>query len=149
MSKYERQNERAIDRGLKWLKTSGDAIIQNGMITLLKEASEFAISLHDHQHFGHRVAADSHGWALVKDGRVLQMEVNEGRHGQGKAHKQLRDVAQSIATPGYVGILLASMSANREDGRPIMFEIEFEIDVLSMSADEIRSNFDKYFKTIS
>lgn len=144
-----RQNEKAIERGLKWLSSAKDKIIERGMLELLPKATEYAISLHDHSHYGHRVTEDSHGWALVKDGRIVKMGVNDGRHGEGYAHKQLRDVAQSIATPGYVGIVLASMTAKRDDGRPIIFEIEYEMDILSMTADEIIDNFQTYFKPIS
>lgn len=147
-NRNERRNEKAIKHGLDWLTRAKDAVIERGMLRLLPEATAYALSLHDETHFGHKSTEDSHGWALVKDGGIVQMGVNEGRHGHGDAHEQLRRVAQSIATPGYVGIVLASMNAAREDGRPIIFEIEYEIGVLSFTSDEIQDYFQTYFKPI-
>jgi len=147
-NRYEKSNEKAIKRGLNWLSATKDVIIRRGMVELLQEASAYAIELHDAMHFGHRIAEDSHGWALVKDGSIVMMQVNAGNHGEGHAREQMRDVADSINNKGYVGIILASMTANREDGRPIIFAIDFEMDVLNITADAIRANFYKFFRPI-
>ena len=149
MGKYTKDNQRAIKRGLDWLTKVKDEVIERGMLKLLPDAMAYALSIHDETHFGHRITEDSHGWALVKDGRIVKIEVNEGHHGKGDAHKQLQNVAQSITTPGYVGIVLSSLNANREDGRPIIFEIEYELGVLFFTADEIADHFSQYFKRIS
>lgn len=141
-----RKNDKAIDRGLDWLTKQRDTIIEQAMLKILPMATEYAIALHDHEHFGHRIAGDTHGWALVKGGSIVKMEVNDGRHGEGEAHKQLRDVARSIVNDGYTGIVLASMTAHRNNGKPIIFEIEYEIDILTMTAEELRKNFNRYFK---
>ena len=149
MGRYDKQNEKAVKRGLKWLTARRDTILMRGMCDLLRVSSAFALTLHDQTHFGHRIAADSHGWALVKDGRVEFLEVNEGSHGRGTASQQLREAASKVPNKGYVGIILASMDAVRENGRPIIFELEFEMDVMNITIDEIKSNFYEYFKPLS
>ena len=148
MGKYDRQNEKAVKRGLNWLTDRRDAILRRGMVELLEEAASFAMHLHDQTHFGHRIVADSHGWALVKDGKVELLQVNDGNHGEGNATRQLREAASKVPSNGYVGIVLASMTAARENGRPIIFELEFEMDVMNITIDEIKSNFYDYFKPI-
>lgn len=148
MGRYDKKNEEAVDRGLKWLTARRDVILEEGMRRLLITASAYAIAQHDHTHFGHRITENSHGWALVKDGKILGIGVNEGHHGEGDAERQLQTVAGGISKNGYVGIILASMTATRDNGRPIMFEIEFEMDIMKITADEIRDNFSTYFKPI-
>ena len=147
--KYDKQNEQAVKRGLEWLTKVRDAVEEQGMVSLLRDSMAYAIDLHGHEHFGHRITGDSYGWALVKNGLIIQMEVNEGNHGNGDATEQLRVVSREVKAKGYVGIVLASMKAFREDGRPIMFEVDFEHGVLGITADEIRDNFSMYFKPIS
>lgn len=145
---YLKSNEKAIDRGLDWLKSVQERVAEDGMLRILREATAYALFLHDHGHFGHRIAEDSHGWALVKDGKIVNIEVNEGHHGKGDARAQLESVAAGVSNRGYVGIVLASMSAKRNSGKPILFEIDFEMWVLSLTSDNIRENFPYYFKPI-
>lgn len=148
MGRYDRQNERAVKNGLDWLIKTEDLIARRGMIELLQEASAYAMQLHDATHYGHRISEDSHGWALVKNGTIVMMQVNAGNHGKGDATKQLREVAKGLVNPGYSGIVLASMNALRENGKPIIFEVEFEETILGATADAVRSNFYKFFKPI-
>ena len=145
---YVQQNEKKIKRGLKWLEQTRDAIIEEGMKNLLQAELLNALAIHDDAHYGHRITEDSHGWALVKNGQIIQMGVNEGRHGSGNATREMQTVAQSIGTTGYVGIILASMDATRDNGRPIIFEVDFELDVLNAVSGDIKANIKKYIKPI-
>lgn len=147
-SRNDSRNEKAIKRGLDWLSRRRDEILRRGMIELLQEAAEYSIHLHDSSHFGHRTTRDTHGWALVKNGKIEYMQVNDGNHGEGDASEQLRDAAGKVKPTGYVGIVLASFSATREDGRPIIFEIEYEVDVMNATIGEIKRNFHKFFKPV-
>ncbi len=143
------RNGAVVRRAFKRLEDNKDAVIESGMVRLLGDAVQYALSIHDHEHFGHRITGDSYGWALLHNRELKQIQVNGGRHGQGDAEDQLRDVARSINKDGWVGIILSSMSMAFGNRKPIYFEIDYEMGVLDMTQDEIQDHFDEYFKPIT
>lgn len=148
-SELARNNSKVIDKAVKRLQANADTIIEKGMKRLLADAMAYALDVHDAEHFGHRTTEDSYGWALVKRGRVVALETNKGKHGKGEAERQLRDVASGVSKDGWVGIVLASMTAQRDTGKPIIFVVDYEIGVLNFTADEIKDYFNVYFKPIA
>lgn len=149
MGRNTGRNERAIRKGFSRLSADKDKVIEDGMSRLLKMGMDFAISQHDHNHFGHRINDNSYGWALVRDHNVVRLGVNGGRHGHGDAEDQLQNAAKSITKSGWVGIILASMMLQFGRRKPIYFEIDYEMDVLELTKKEIESNFSDYFKPLS
>lgn len=141
------RNGQAIKRGLKWLTDTKDEIAKRGLLNILPDAMAYAHELHDHGHFGHRITGDSYGWAVVHDGKIEALKVNSGNHGEGDAREQLERVASGFSQ-GWVGLVLASMNAHRDDGRPIIFSIEYEMQVLDATIDEIKDFFPAYFKRV-
>lgn len=146
---YAQGNERTIRRAFNRLKKRSDPVIEDGMRRLLREAMTFAVTNHDHNHFAHRIHDNSYGWALLKDGAIVDIQVNGGRHGHADAEDQLRRVAGEVSQGGWVGILLASMYLQFSGRKPVYFEIDYEMGILELTKDEIRSNFTKYFKPIA
>lgn len=144
-----RRNDSIVKKALQRLSHDKDVIIENGMKRLLNDAMEYAISIHDHEHFGHRSTDNSYGWCLLHDGEIKQIFVNTGRHGEGEAALQLREAASRINKSGWVGIVLASMTVANQKGRPIYFQVDYEMGVLEMTMDEIKDYFNVYFKPIS
>lgn len=147
-SRYERRNDTTIRKAFRRLQVNKDSVIEDGMRRLLKDATEYAVSVHDHEHFGHRITGNSYGWALVHDGAVKHIQVNSGKHGQGDAEDQLRSVAGRINREGWVGIILASMYMEFGRRKPIYFEVDYEIGVLDFTQDEIADHFAEYFRPI-
>lgn len=148
MSNSQR-NDQVVKNALERLSRDKDVIIEDGMQRILSDAMNYAISIHDYEHFGHRTTDNSYGWCLLHNGEIKHIFVNDGRHGEGEAGMQLRDAASSINKSGWVGIILASMTVTNEKGRPIYFEIDYEMGVLDMTIDEIKDNFNVYFKPIN
>lgn len=149
MGKYTVRNDRLIDRAFSRLPVVKDRVVEDGMCRLLKDAMEYAISNHDHNHFGHRIHDNSYGWALLHDHSVVRLQVNGGRHGHGDAEDQLMIAARSVTKGGWVGILLASMVLQFGRKKPVYFEIDYEHGILEFTKDDIQSHFKEYFKPLS
>lgn len=146
---YAQGNSRTILNAFNRLRKSKDRVIEAGFPRLLNDAMLYAISIHDHEHFGHRTHDNSYGWALVHDGKVVRMQVNGGQHGHGDAEDQLRTVAGRITRKGWVGVILASMIASYGRRKPFYYEVDYEMGILDMTQDEIQDHFTEYFKPIA
>lgn len=145
---YPQRNGQAIKRGLNWLTKQKDEITERGLKEILPDAMAYAREVHDHAHFGHRILRDSYGWAVVHDGKIVALEVNQGNHGHGEATAQLQEVAKEHPE-GWVGLVLASMVGEVEGGRKkheVFFVEEYELDIMHATVDEIRDFFPAYFK---
>lgn len=145
----EKRNSAVIDRAFSRLRKSEDAMVKDGMRRIMRDAMEYAISQHDHHHFGHRIHDNSYGWALVHDGKLVELHINGARHGHGDAEEQLQNVAKSIGKPGWVGILLASMVLEFNRRKPIYFEVDYEIGIFAETTDMVEEWFKTYFKPIA
>lgn len=146
---YESSNRRVIKKAFEKLKNNKDAIIEDGMSRLLNDAVAYAISIHDIEHFGHRTTGNTYGWALLLDGVIKRIWTNAGRHGQGDAEEQLREVSRMAKQSGWVGIILSSMYLSFGRRKPIYFEVDYELGVIYMTQDEIKDHFTEYFKPIA
>lgn len=146
---YAQRNETTILKAFKRLERNRDKVIEEGMPRLLNDAMAYAISIHDHEHFGHRTHDNSYGWALVHDRKLVRLQVNGGRHGHGEAEEQLKEVCGRITRQGWVGVILASMSVAFGRRKPIYFEVDYEMGVLDFTKDEIQAHFAEYFKPIA
>ena len=51
----ETRNSAVIRRAFSRLQKSEEKMVQDGMRRIMKDAMEYAISNHDHDHFGHRI----------------------------------------------------------------------------------------------
>lgn len=145
----EGKNERVIRRAFSRLSKNKDKVIEEGMCKLLKDAMEYAISIHDHEHFAHRINDNSYGWALLHDRSVVRLQVNGGRHGHGDAEDQLQNAVRSVTKDGWVGVILASMLLQFGRKKPVYFEVDYEIGVLDFTKDEIADYFTKYFRPLA
>lgn len=148
MAGYASRNSKVIQKGFDRLRRNKDSVIEDGMARLLNDAVAFAISRHDHEHFAHRVSANSYGWALLFNGGIRRLWTNGGNHGQGNAEEQLRNVASSVTKDGWVGIILASMSMAYGRRKPFYFEVDYERGIFNLTQDEISDRFNEYFKPI-
>lgn len=145
MAGFFTKNKSVIGRAFSRLHNSKDRVIEEGMKDLLEAAMLGALSLHDTTHWLHKTTDNSYGWCLLHDGDAVQVKVNEGRHGSGRAREQLMAVSRTVPQKGWVGILLASMATDR----PVYFSIEYEDWILLLTADDVRDNFKLFFNIIS
>lgn len=143
------RNSVVINRAFSRIRRSEETIIKNGMRRILKEAMEYALSQHDHDHFGHRIHENSYGWALVHNGKLVELQINGARHGHGDAKDQLREVAAGIGRKGWVGIVLASMVLEFNGRKPVYFEIDYEVGIFAATTDKVEDWFKTYVKPMA
>lgn len=143
------RNSVVINRAFSRIRRSEETTIKNGMRRILKEAMEYALSQHDHDHFGHRIHENSYGWALVHNGKLVELQINGARHGHGDAEDQLREVAAGIGRKGWVGIVLASMVLEFNGRKPVYFEIDYEVGIFAATTDKVEDWFKTYVKPMA
>ena len=148
MRRLERKNDYAIKRGFRWLATVENKITERGMLAMLADSLSFALEVHDNVHFGHRTTENSFAWGLVKNGALVAYDINEGHHGSGDAAEQLKRLATTMPPDKWVGIVLADMTAERNDrkNKTIAFDEGYENEVLIITEEEAKSNYPQYFK---
>ena len=142
---YEAQNRVAIDRGFSWLKSVRDKVILDGMYGLLNAGLSYLEDAHEMHspEMSHEHESDTLGWALVHDGTIIEaVSQSKGEFTpHGDAIGRLRMIASESPT-GWVGIIMSDMANN-------WYRVDYEMDFLHYTQDEIRDNFDKFFKRIS
>ena len=144
----EGRNSLVIKRAFSRLRKSEEKMVQDGMRRIMKDSMEYALSQHDHNHFGHRIHENSYGWALVHNGKIVELQINGARHGHGDAENQLTEIAGGIGRKGWVGILLASMLLEFNGRKPVYFEIDYEVGIFAATTDKVEDWFKTYFKPI-
>ena len=144
------RNGQAIKRGLKWLRERTDVTIERGMRELLPYSMGVAIADHDNVHFGHRTTSNSYGVALLHYGEVVFLETNtNGHHGHGNADEILRSQASNYSEYEWIGLVLADMTAERDESRKnrtIFFDEEYELEVLQFTKEDIKYRYPNFFK---
>lgn len=148
MPSLQKRNDDVIKRAFRTLVGSRDAAIEAGMRSLMQNAMLYAIGIHDNTHYGHRITANSYGWLLMHNGSTVDIVVNEGRHGEGRARDDLMEVSREAKQTGWVGILLASMEAETDRSGNVYFVVEYEQDILRETQESIKDSFNRYFKPL-
>ena len=76
MARYEDSNDKVIGQAFKELIRDEESLIIRGMSQLLSDAMVFALESHDEGHINHLSIGDSYGWALVRDGKIVILNIN-------------------------------------------------------------------------
>ena len=170
MAKYQRKNNQTIDKAIASFVKRGDEIILGGMCELLTDAVNYALSIHDDEHQQHLEIGDTYGWALVREGKVVAMEIDGHRtmferaiaktkrffehhydsmdnpklkYREGQTARSLREKASQVTKRGYVGIVMAGMKATHT-----WFSVDYESGILLDTSSNIEKKFKTYFKPI-
>lgn len=134
-------NEKVIANAFLRFRATREFVMSNGMRSLLREAVRYAIEVHDEEHQRHPSSGDDYGWVLFYKGKYVDSEIYTPQGGGAEMlgiHKVIRKV--DVPTKGWVGVVMAHM-------KPMgYFSIDYELEVLARTADEVRANFDRHFK---
>ena len=138
-------NDAVIDSAFARLVKREEFAIRNGMYGLLNAGLEYLEQAHGMIHGGerHKEESDTLGWALVHDGQIVEAVSHSGGEWtpNGDALGRLQDVAAS-SKKGWVGIIMSDMAND-------WYRVDYEMDYLAYSADEVRANFGRFFKPVS
>lgn len=150
MASQVSRNNAVIGKAFSRLSRNKDSVIERGMKDLLEDAMLFALGEHDATHWFHKSTENSYGWCLLHDGKGVAHKVNEGRHGGGNAFEQMMEASRDVPQTGWVGIILASFRAGDDKPAPRMFyfSIDYEMTILSNTADNVKRQFDRFFKPL-
>ena len=154
---FIQSNNAKINNAFSRIKREKDMVIEAGMRDLLEDAMLYALGEHDTNHWFHRSTENSYGWCIVHNGKGVAFKVNEGRHGGGNAYEQLMAASREVSQTGWVGILLASFRVGDDAPRgntvvgPRMFyfNVDYEMTVLSNTADNVQRQFQRFFKPLA
>lgn len=153
-----KDNEKKIRRLLEGSKLTKDIFLINLLPKVMHEAIEDALDIHKNQnHTLHLEIGDSYGWVLAKDGKNIAMEVF-GEHGAVKGQyldgesrvasavsSELVKMASSSGA-GWHACLMAGMSTL--NGEFDYFSTRFEIDVLEMTSDMVKTEVSKSLRRL-
>ena len=139
---YKRQNEKVIKNAFGRFMKSEETIIRIGMIQLLSDAVKTALELHDERHQAHITYGDTYGWMLVRNGKIVKIEVEAKGERVGDASQMLRSYAGKVPNTGWVGIVMAGLHPAN------FFKVSYEKGILENTIQITRQNFFQYFKKI-
>ena len=124
MAGYSTQNRNTITKSFQRLRKSEDAISREGMVRVVKAGMENTLA-----------------YAIAHDGVVVE----SGRH-NGIGSDDMPGEAQSKAasllsgTTGWTAVILSEMEG--------WYRVDWEMNFLHSSADEIRNKFHTYFHKV-
>lgn len=144
MGGYYNHNNSVIERAFSRMLQHEDEIIRNGMYGILDAGLDYLHEAHGLLHPGerHEHENDTLGWALVKDGQIVEaVSQSKGEWTPyGDALRRLGDIARG--KKGWIGIVLSDMANN-------WYRVDWENDYLSYSADMVKDHFNDFFKPIA
>lgn len=142
MATYQAQNKRVISQAFSRFRKEDERIIEEGMIRVAKAGLDFLIEAHEHHPYAHRhpEEVDTMAYAIAHNGAIV---ASQGYNGNGD---DLPGNAQEAAerllagSIGWTAIVLSDMEG--------WYRVDWEWGFLQYSSDEIKENFNKYFKPI-
>ena len=146
MNPYESKNKSVIYKAFAGLRVREEEVVKNGMYGIMNAGLEWLHEAHDMYRPGlfHEEENDTLGWAIIHNGAVL--EVVSQSKGEwtphGDAIGRLQALAAESQPETWTGIILSDMANN-------WYRVDYEMDFLGYSADEVREHFHEFFKPIT
>lgn len=142
-SKYIAQNHRVILTAFDRLSRNADAIILDGMTRVAQAGLEYLLQAHNEHSpwMAHPFENDTLAGVVAHNGEVVASFTHNGGEGDlpgsasDEAERMLRD------TSGWVAVILSDMKG--------WYRVDYEIGFLAVSADEVKANFNRFFKPIA
>ena len=138
---YRSENAATISKAFKRFARNEDATIREGMYNAARAGMDYLIEAHNAFKPGlqHTKENDTLAYAVAHDGTVQMMGFHSG--GEGKTGWARNAAASALSgTTGWVAIVLSEMHG--------WYKVSYEVNFLSYSAAEIKSNFSKFFKRV-
>lgn len=140
MAKYRQKNERVINTAFTRLLGNADKAIQAGMDRMAQAGLEYLLEAHQ-QHamfMSHTVETNTLAYVVAHNGTIVVAKSHEGSDKDlpGEAVAKAERIASQ--RPGWVAIILSDMMG--------WYRVDYEIGFLQYAADEVKSNFHRFFK---
>lgn len=144
-SKYAntiKKNSQTIGNAFARLRRNEEEAIRTGMYSLLEDAVQIALELHDEYHQSHIEIGDTYGWVLIHNGKIEDLMVVSTPQNEGRATEQLQDIVSKVRQTGWVGVVMAGLEPAN------YFSVTYEANLLYYTTLDIKQNFFDYFQAI-
>lgn len=139
-------NANKISNAFARLTASKDAVIAAGFARMMRFGLEALLEAHDTPIAGkdifhhNEMEKETLGWMIFHDG----VEVASGTQDRGDIEGAILWELESLGsgTTGWVGFIMSDMSFD-------WYRVDYEIDFLEYTADEIKSNFNRFFTPVT
>lgn len=136
------RNKDVISKAFARLKRSEERTVHEGMVRLAQAGMAFLVEAHDYFRDGlhHPEEDDTMGYAVSHDGVIIESGSFHGGGDDlpGDAMNKARRILSG--TNGWRAVILSEMEG--------WYRVDWEMDFLHASADEVKSNFHKFFKPV-
>lgn len=140
MAGYLAKNKGVIRSAFSRLREESDATILDGMTRITEAGLEYLLDAHD-RNMNHPNENDTLAAILAHDGQVVAKIPHEGSDDfPGSASAEAARLLRGSS--GWIAIILSDMTMP-------WYRADLEIDFLTYSADEIKANFQSFFKPIT
>lgn len=143
MAKYQTQNKRIIERAFSRFRKEEEDILREGAIRIGKAGLDFLLEAHENfqEQLLHPEETDTLGYAVAYNGGIVDSAAHIGGD-TGDLPGSAKEEAERLlsGTKGWMIIVLSDMDN--------WYRWDWEEDFLMYSSDEIKANFNKYFKPI-
>jgi len=145
MPSFEQANERVIDNAVAKFKERANKALMDGMYGLMNAALDYLHEAHElyKPDMAHESEANTLGWALVYNGKVMEVVAQDKGPWtpKGDALGRLEMVVSGVRSTGWVGIVLSDMAND-------WYNIDLEMHFLNYSIDEVKTHFHDFFKPV-
>lgn len=136
-----KNNKETINNAFKCFRKANNEQFKMGMRDLLEAAVKYALVNHDENHQSHLKAGDSYGWILYHNGKQVGIHIiSKGNEIKGDTRAEIKGI--SVPNYGWVGVVMAGLVPES------YFAVDYEEQILALTADDIRANYHRYFKPI-
>ena len=142
MAGYQSRNKGVIAKAFARLKKSEEETVFRGMIRLAQAGMSFLVEAHDNFRDGlhHPEEDDTMAYAVSHDGVIVESGSFRGG-GDDMPGDAMNKARRLLAgTSGWRAVILSEMEG--------WYRVDWEMDFLHVSADEVRSNFHRFFKPV-
>lgn len=139
---YEAQNNMVVQRAFDNLRFHQTQIVTDGMRRVAEAGLEYLLEAHDTKYdLNHPEETNTLGYAVAYNGNVVASGSHNG--GDYDMPGSAREMAENIAasSPGWCAIILSEMEG--------YYRVDWEMDFLYRSTEEIKANFNQFFKPIA
>jgi len=136
-------NGSVIKNAFSRLCRTKDVEAESALQAALESAMDWALLEHDEEHQLHVVLGDNYGWAIIRENKVVKMNVKAPHGRDSEAARSLSSIASSFSGTGWNGILMAGMSNNQT-----YYSISYEMDIMNSTVDFTRKNFNRFFHKV-
>ena len=142
MANYSAKNQKTIATAFARFQRTEEEIVRNGMIRLAQAGLAFLVEAHEQFQPGlyHPEEDDTLAYAVAEDGVIVESGSYNGEGGDIPGDARNKAVKLLSGTRGWVAVILSEMEG--------WYRVDWEMDFLQLSADEVRANFHKFFKKV-